>query len=285
MIRSKSDIGGFAIVPDWIVEADVPPICLRLWCVLARFANRDDVAFPSSDLLCERLGGAGKERVSEKTLRRALADLQSIGAIEVVPCYDDSGRQTTNRYFLRFAAPASWRDGEGVKNALLPGEGDNFGGAPKSAPLTTLNETQIETTGDAGEFALVSPASFVPWWTESGEDPLLAHVAATVMGVPKFARHLPDGPDRAKLSELVATWLSVAPGEVSIRTELEAWSVYNLRNKAKGGSRDAIAALRNWFSRPLARWETSKLRGSRSAPSSRSLDDTVAERLRRLGAS
>lgn len=69
--------GYFAILPEWIIDAEISDRAVRLYAVLRRFANGELKARPSRAKLALRL------RTSLSSIDRALRELQVIGAITV----------------------------------------------------------------------------------------------------------------------------------------------------------------------------------------------------------
>jgi hypothetical protein len=73
----SSEIGPFSIVPEWVLNRDLSPTALKMYIVLARFADwKTGRAFPARDTLAERM------RCSEKTVDRAIAELVEAECIE-----------------------------------------------------------------------------------------------------------------------------------------------------------------------------------------------------------
>ena len=86
----------FAIMPEWVIELPISHTAFRLYAVLARYAdNVTHQAFPSLDTLSERLG------CSEKTVRRAIDDLVTHGAVKK----HNRGRYHSNLYTVMTANP------------------------------------------------------------------------------------------------------------------------------------------------------------------------------------
>lgn len=101
-----SDIGPFAIVPMWLIDAGVSGNALRLFTALAGWYTDRDTgkAHPSRSTLAKRIG------VSTATVDRAAGELAELGAIAIEPRFERSdgeasGRQTSNVYTLRFVQP------------------------------------------------------------------------------------------------------------------------------------------------------------------------------------
>lgn len=92
----SSDIGQFAIVPLWLLEAQVSDRAVRLFAVLAgRYADRKGEAYPSRATLAEALG------CSLGSVDRAVDDLVKVGALEITARSGAAGqRSNLFRVFL-----------------------------------------------------------------------------------------------------------------------------------------------------------------------------------------
>jgi hypothetical protein len=88
----------FAVVPEWMLDADVSDAAFRLYAVLARYGNTSGVRMPGRALLARRL------RKSVDTVDRALRELTTAGVLEIERRQDGS-RHLTNRYHLRTVDP------------------------------------------------------------------------------------------------------------------------------------------------------------------------------------
>lgn len=98
-----SELGPYAIVPEWVLDADVSDRAVRLYARLARYATRDGKAFPSRRTMSERL------RCSLDSIDRAMRELVAIGALEKTARYREGTRsRTSNDYVLR-AVPSRTR--------------------------------------------------------------------------------------------------------------------------------------------------------------------------------
>ena len=89
----KSDVY-FSIVPEWVIDAPISAQAVRVDAVLCRYADKDDgTCFPSIRTLAERI------HVSESTIKRAIKELKTIGAIKSQKRFDKAtGEQTSNLY-------------------------------------------------------------------------------------------------------------------------------------------------------------------------------------------
>lgn len=120
------DGGPFAIIPEWLLDAEVSDRAKVLYAMFARFADRDLASTPRKKLIADRL------RCSVSTFELAVKELSEVGAITVEPRYSDEGDRTSNRYVLHVTARDTSPDGSG------DGSPDGSGGS-KREPLGTRN--------------------------------------------------------------------------------------------------------------------------------------------------
>jgi hypothetical protein len=93
----KSDIGRYAIIPEWLLLSGASPRAIQLFAVLAcRYADRDGAAWPSRARLARDM------RTSPLTVWRAVKELASIGAITVQHRRSEDGDHDSNVYTLKF---------------------------------------------------------------------------------------------------------------------------------------------------------------------------------------
>lgn len=87
----------FAIIPEWVLFANISPQAVRLYGVLNRYANnKTKRCYPSRATLMKEL------RVSNiKTVDRALKELVRIEAVSVKKRLSDQGDPTSNEYLVR----------------------------------------------------------------------------------------------------------------------------------------------------------------------------------------
>jgi hypothetical protein len=88
----------FAIVPVWLLTADVSAQAVRIYGVLARLGYKGQVPHPSHKDLAETA------RCSTATVRRALDELAALGAIEIKERIDGRGRDS-NGYLVKVNRP------------------------------------------------------------------------------------------------------------------------------------------------------------------------------------
>ena len=84
----------FAIVPEWVILADVSANAVRLYALLNRFANSAGRAWPSRRTLAEML------RTSMATIDRAKDELVSAGALTVEHRTNPAGDPSSNLYTI-----------------------------------------------------------------------------------------------------------------------------------------------------------------------------------------
>lgn len=85
----------FAIVPEWVLYSDVSAQAIRLYATLNRHADKAGRAFPSRRRLASLM------KCSPKTVDRATAELEGIGALVVDKRKSKSGDKASNLYTVR----------------------------------------------------------------------------------------------------------------------------------------------------------------------------------------
>jgi hypothetical protein len=83
----------FAIIPEWVLFAEISPQAVRLYGVLRRYADRDGSCFPSRKRLASDL-----RMDSTKPVDRALKELVTIGAITITHRHTEQGDLQSNLY-------------------------------------------------------------------------------------------------------------------------------------------------------------------------------------------
>src|SRR3954468_18555168 len=89
----------FAIVPEWVLDADISDAALRLYAVLLRYGQTSGHRMPGRRLLATRLHKRSRDSVD-----RALKELVTIGAV-VVQHRRHGAVNLTNRYVVRSTPP------------------------------------------------------------------------------------------------------------------------------------------------------------------------------------
>jgi len=146
----------FAIVPEWLLDAEVDDRAIRLYAILRRYADREGRAHPGRRRLAERL------RCSESTLDRTIRQLVAAGAVVVRPRYDEAGDRTSNDYLLADRPPAPVTTGGvtddasgGVVDAASGGVTDDEAGER----IATRNESHFERKSAPPSPATPSPVN------------------------------------------------------------------------------------------------------------------------------
>lgn len=90
----------FAIIPEWVLYADISANAVRLYCVLRRRADKESGrCYPSRKTLAKEMGS-----ISTRTLDRAIEELTEIGALKVT--HRMNGEEfTSNLYTVITARP------------------------------------------------------------------------------------------------------------------------------------------------------------------------------------
>ena len=112
----------FSIVPEWVLDADISDKAVRLYTILARYADNETLqAFPSRETLAERA------RCHVKSIDRAIQELAELGAIVKTHRKAGNGFQSNVYTLLR------------VGTQMSPGRdtGDEGVGTPVSPPRDT----------------------------------------------------------------------------------------------------------------------------------------------------
>ncbi len=84
----------FALIPEWVLHADISSNAVRLYAVLNRFANSRGHAWPSRKTIAEMM------RVSVATVDRAKDELVELGALTVEARTTPSGDPSSNLYII-----------------------------------------------------------------------------------------------------------------------------------------------------------------------------------------
>ncbi|MDX6256641.1 MAG: hypothetical protein QOJ11_2975 [Frankiales bacterium] len=180
----------FAIVPEWLLDADISDAAIRLYAVLLRYGQSSGARMPGRATLARRL-----RKRSTDSVDRAMRELVEIGAVHIQHRYA-GGQRLTNLYQLKavrgrpdeeggsrtFAATPSAEpavpsvpvEGGGRTDAA---RGSRNAAAGVAATLRPNPEhlTQIETSSSSA-----APAVEVNHWREE-EDRFLASLGITDM--------------------------------------------------------------------------------------------------------
>src|SRR3954451_14090306 len=92
----------FAIVPEWVLDADISDAALRLYAVLLRYGQTSGQRMPGRRLLANRLHKRARDSVD-----RALKELVDI-AVVVVP-HRQQGPVTLTSFYVDITPPRQGR--------------------------------------------------------------------------------------------------------------------------------------------------------------------------------
>jgi hypothetical protein len=149
----------FAIVPERLVyDTSVSDGALRLYAVLDRYANNQQMAWPTRKTLSEHMA------CSRDTVDRRTRELVDAGWLKVSPRFDEAGDQKSNNYYIM-------RGGSPIHAATPPpmdaATGSRIDAAHNQSQLEPeLNEpeTRSELTL-ARELAALRDDSFEEFWS------------------------------------------------------------------------------------------------------------------------
>jgi len=164
----------FAIVPEWVLDAEISAQAIRLYAVLARYADQSNRANPSRRAIAERM------HCSRDTVDRALRELQAIGAVQVVPQTSEHGDPTSNLYVLAVRPPSRMDAPTPPQECGDGGRTDAERGGRTDA---ALNDNQIERKPHEREiYTLAAPDA--PRSRPRPRDLLFEAVVEVCYGVP-----------------------------------------------------------------------------------------------------
>ena len=107
----------FSIVPEWVLDAEISDRALRVYAVLARYADNDTLqAFPGRQTIADRV------RCSVKSVDRALDELIEMGAIEKQHRVRDGVYKSSLFTVIRVGVAGDARVGTRVTNRTITSE-------------------------------------------------------------------------------------------------------------------------------------------------------------------
>lgn len=128
----------FAVVPEWLLDADISDCAVRLYAVLLRYGQVSGARMPSRATLARRL-----RKKSTDTVDRAMRELVDLGAVVVTPRW--SGRERlTNAYRLITTRPTP-PTAAGAVGA--PRQPDAAGGGSRTDAATTSDAASRPAAG------------------------------------------------------------------------------------------------------------------------------------------
>lgn len=113
----------FAQVPDWIItDPRISHGAMRLYALLARYANGDSEAWPKRKTLAAEMPGrsSGEHGVSLTSIDKWISELVQAGALTRDLRFRDNGMQTSTLYTVEMIpVPASPLSGEGKNESQM----------------------------------------------------------------------------------------------------------------------------------------------------------------------
>lgn len=168
----------FALIPEWVLYADITSAAVRVYCVLHRYANDNTGKCHPS-----RKSIAAKARIGLSTVDRSIDELIALGAVTVRHRTSDSGDPTSNEYTV-------------IVNRPLPTEnrppiGFEQTGLSKSDNQTkaSMNESQEPEPSTSVEVATKPLDELIAaqWWESRPKKPLGKKAWWTLRSVIKAA--------------------------------------------------------------------------------------------------
>ena len=158
--KLRSDTGPFSIVPEWLIVAPISHGAVRLYALLARYADyTTGEAFPSRTTLASRL------RITTDPIDRFIKELTSIGALEVVKRHNGSTWQS-NLYILRRLEPSRIDEASSRISEATPSSDITARGSREIKALTrTIKQELIKQ--ELSDVELV----FERWLISTSKDP------------------------------------------------------------------------------------------------------------------
>ena len=144
----------FAIIPEWVLFADISANAVRLYGVLRRYADAKGRCHPSRQTLSAQC------RISLPTLAKATEELVALGALSVQHRRTKHGDFTSNQYTVVSVDP------QGVgKNLVPPSKENDTTGGKESLLQTRAIDNQSQQSDKATDVARL-------WWDSQEIKPL-----------------------------------------------------------------------------------------------------------------
>jgi hypothetical protein len=150
----------FAMIPEWVLDADISAQAVRLYCVLRRYADQAGRCYPSRKRIAERMN------VSSATVDRAAQELVGIGALHIRQRYNPDTNEHTSNEYLVLSTPRL-TSGAGVITDDETYPADEETGLLTRDELTRANINESQEPEKTLAYASVSdrlPAEFADFW-------------------------------------------------------------------------------------------------------------------------
>ena len=146
----------FEQIPHWVLFSAISPQAIRLYLVLKRRADKRGMCYPGRKTIARELGVS-----NEKTVDRAMRELEDLGAVEVQRRTTEAGDYTSNLYLVRWSDPRT----QVVPSSTPPSPTTGTTGGPTKRRLThTQGEPDPRTR--PRELARSTSAEFEEFWQQ-----------------------------------------------------------------------------------------------------------------------
>jgi hypothetical protein len=192
----------FSIVPEWVIDADISDRAVRVYAILARYADSEThQAFPSRETLAKRA------RCHWRSIDRAIGELIALGA--VTKTHRKNGKEyQSNIYTLKRVLPRVSRGTATDDSGVLTGESvgtDTAGNLTRTTELEP-SEQELLNKGFATFWAVYPKKDDKPLAKRSFEKALKR---ATLEQIVDGAERYRDDPNREDLfTKNPSTWLN-----------------------------------------------------------------------------
>ena len=135
----------FSIVPEWVIDADISDRAVRVYAILARYADSETLqAFPSRETLAKRA------RCHWRSIDRAIDELVKLGAVTKTHRKNGDAYQS-NIYTLRRVLPRLSPGTDTGDTGVLTGESVDTDTGGNLTITTELEPTELESLNDINE--------------------------------------------------------------------------------------------------------------------------------------
>jgi len=135
----------FSIVPEWVIDADISDRAVRVYAILARYADSETLqAFPSRETLAKRA------RCHWRSIDRAIDELVKLGAVTKTHRKNGDAYQS-NIYTLRRVLPRVSPPTDNGDTGVLTGESLPTDTGGNLTITTELEPTELEPLNDINE--------------------------------------------------------------------------------------------------------------------------------------
>lgn len=141
----------FAIIPEWLLDSDISAQAVRLYCILARYADKEGHAHPSRQKLAERT------HISVKSVDRALRELTEAGAVAIQKVRHEAGDWDSNDYILTPGRDTGVATGRDMGDATVGTPVSRRTRAIEREPLERENYLALSAKNAFNAFWMVYP--------------------------------------------------------------------------------------------------------------------------------